>query len=301
MIVGSTVPCVRARLLVIFSGICFGTTGTAQALGPEDATSISIGAARIALGALMLVIAAAGRGRGTPAPGMARWWWIAGTGMALFQLTFFAGVRATGVVLGTVIALGSAPALTGFFGWVLTRERPSRIWAIATSITVVGVLLLASGADEVDPVGALLALGAGASYAAFAVASKQLLNAGVGNEYAMAKIFTIGAIMLSPLLFTTDTSWIATPRGLGMLFWLAAVPTMIAYLAYAAGLKKIKPHEASTLTLAEPVTATLLGAIVLAERPSLIAWTGAGIILFGLIFLARAQESRSESMPHQHE
>lgn len=286
----------RARLLLIFAGMCFGTTGTAQALGPDSASSLTIGTARIMIGAALLMLAAAGRDKGSLPSGLTSRWWIAGAGMAAYQLTFFAGVRATGVALGTVIALGSAPALTGIFGWLLTRERPSRIWAIATGLAVIGVTLLAGGSAEVHIGGVLLALGAGASYAAFAVASKELLSAGVSVEYAMARVFTLGAALLIPVLFVDDWSWLSTSAGIQMAWWLGMVPTAIAYLAYAKGLRSVRAHEASTLILAEPITATLLGALVLGERPATIAWIGAAIIFAGLVLLARDRDEKDDQV-----
>ena len=36
----------RARVAILIAAVCFGTTGTAQALGP-DATPVTVGAVRI--------------------------------------------------------------------------------------------------------------------------------------------------------------------------------------------------------------------------------------------------------------
>ena len=52
-----------ARTQVLLAALCFGTTGTAQALGPSAAPS-SVGAARILVGAALLVGVAAWLGRG---------------------------------------------------------------------------------------------------------------------------------------------------------------------------------------------------------------------------------------------
>lgn len=71
-----------------------------------------------------------------------------------------------------------------------------------------------------------------------------------------------------------------------MAIWLGAVPTAIAYLAYAFGLQSVAPNEAATLTLAEPVTATLFGVLLLSERSSLTTWVGVAIVAFGLLLLA---------------
>jgi DME family drug/metabolite transporter len=281
---------VRARLLVIFSGICFGTTGTAQALGPKGASSLTIGAARLLVGSLFLIVVAARESKSVQVQVQKvrkRSWLLAGLGMSFYQVTFFAGVRATGVAVGTVVALGSAPALTGFLSWIFTRHRPNRIWFVATAIAVIGVSTIATSGrtSHINPIGVLLALGAGLSYAFFAVSSKEILHSGISTENAMAKIFVIGAVPLLPILFFGNTQWLFTPRGIALALWLGLIPTAIAYLAYGAGLRHIQANEATTLTLAEPITATILGTILLHEHPSTSAWVGVGLVLAGLILL----------------
>lgn len=281
----------RARLLVIFSGICFGTTGTAQALGPKDASSLTIGAARLLVGSLLLILVAALGPRQAQAPikkVRTSAWLIAGLGMSFYQITFFAAVRSTGVAVGTVVALGSAPALTGLLSWIAFRHRPSRIWFVATAIAVVGVATIAtSGASaHVKPVGVLLALGAGLSYALFAVSSKEILHSGISTENVMARVFAIGAVPLLPILVIGNTHWLFTSRGIALALWLGLVPTAIAYLAYGAGLRHMHANEASTLTLAEPITATLLGLFILHQHLGAPAWSGVALVFIGLVLLS---------------
>ena len=45
------------RTLVLFAAVLFGTTGTAQALGPGG-SPLGVGAARVAVGAALLALAA---------------------------------------------------------------------------------------------------------------------------------------------------------------------------------------------------------------------------------------------------
>jgi len=45
-------------VFALIAAILFGTTGTAQALGPEGASSLSVGAARIVLGSAGLALVA---------------------------------------------------------------------------------------------------------------------------------------------------------------------------------------------------------------------------------------------------
>ena len=47
-----------ARLQVLLASVCFGTTGTAQALGPGGLAPAGVGAARILVGGGLLVAVA---------------------------------------------------------------------------------------------------------------------------------------------------------------------------------------------------------------------------------------------------
>ncbi|WP_035125850.1 DMT family transporter [Conexibacter woesei] len=288
-----------ARLQVLLAALCFGTTGTAQALGPDGTSAMTVGAVRIAIGALLLlaVQAVATRrreGQRLAVASGARWPLapvvVGAVGVAGYQLCFFAAVKDTGVAVGTVVALGSAPALAGLGGWATDRVVPQRGWFVATALACVGVALLAlsGGGGDVSAVGVLLAVGAGASYAVFTLASKRLLDQGHQVEGVMATLFGGGAILLSPVLLFGDVGWLATPGGAAMALWLGAVPTAIAYILFASGLRHLAANEVATLTLAEPVTAAILGAVVLSERPGPAAIAGIVVVLSGLAVLATA-------------
>jgi drug/metabolite transporter, DME family len=87
---------------------------------------------------------------------------VGGLGVAGYQLCFFAAVHDTGVAVGTVAALGSAPAFAGLGGWLVNRTKPGSAWAVATALAAVGVALMAlsGSAEEVSVPGVVLALGA---------------------------------------------------------------------------------------------------------------------------------------------
>ena len=288
----------RAERFVLLSALLFGTTGTAQALGPDGTSPLTVGAARIAVGAAALVaFALATRTlrdghRWALGPAAA-----AAIGVAAYQLSFFAAVDSTGVALGTVVALGSGPAFAGILGWLIRRERPTGRWGIATALAVAGatVLVLAGGgASAVDPAGVLLALGAGASYALYTVTSKSLLEAGHAPAGVMAVAFAGGAILLAPVLAFGDTEWLAQPGGAALAVYLGLVPTALAYVLFARGLEKLPAANVATLTLAEPLTAATLGVVILGERPGPVAGLGALLVLSGLLVLARRERPRRD-------
>lgn len=291
-----------ARLHVLLASVCFGTTGTAQALGPE-ASPLTVGASRIAVGALLLLAVAWLMARRAPARDGGPWprvpLLLGGLGVAGYQLCFFAAVDTTGVAVGTVVALGSGPAFAGAGAWLVGRERPTRPWVVATLLASVGVALIAlagSGA-EVSAGGVALALGAGASYATYTLTSKRLLDHGHGVEPVMARQFALGAVLLLPVLLLGDLGWLATGDGVAMAVFLGLVPTAIAYLLFARGLRHLPAGEVATLTLAEPVTATVFGAAVLGERPGGLAVAGIVLILAGLAALGMRRLPRLQVAP----
>jgi drug/metabolite transporter, DME family len=285
------------RLLVLLAAICFGTTGRAQALGP-DAAPLTVGAARIAVGGALLLLVAQALPRAAAA-WPRRELGVVAVAVAVYQLAFFAAVARTGVAVGTVVALGSAPALAGAAGRLLDREPLTARWALATALACAGVLLLVlgGGAASVDPLGVALAVASGAGYATYAVLAKRMLRLGHAPERVMAASFSLGAVLLLPVLALGDVSWLATSSGLLMALFLGAVPTALAYVLFARGLRGLAPGEATTLTLAEPLTATGLGLLVLGERPGAVAAVGAALVLAGLLALAAPSLRRQAPEP----
>ena len=105
-------------LLVIGAGMCWGTTGTTQALTPPGAASLSIGSARLVASGVLIVLINLFFAKGSAFSG--KWLnkgvFIAAASILLYQLTFFSGVRLTGVAIGSMIAIGASPAMAGIMG-----------------------------------------------------------------------------------------------------------------------------------------------------------------------------------------
>ena len=287
-----------ARAHVLIAAVLFGTTGTAQALGP-DIDPLAVGSARIVVGAALLAavaLAAARAGAGGSGglrallgTGNRRLVLLAGIFVAAYQASFFAAVADTGVAVGTVVALGSAPAFTGLFGRLFAGERLERRWFAATALACAGVCLLTLGGGsggDVSALGIVLALAAGAGYAGYALIGKHLLDRGGTPEGVMAAVFGTGALILLPTFAMTPTGELLSADGLTLAVYLGAVTTALAYILFAKGLRRIGASETATLTLAEPVTAMALGFLVLGERPGVVAVLGAALVLAGLALLA---------------
>lgn len=217
-------------------------------------------------------------------------------GVLAYQPAFFAGTAANGVAIGTVVALGSAPVITGALDWALQRRYPGHRWAVATAVATVGVAILAAatgsaagtpaGGDAAGPIGLLASLGAGASYAVYTLAAKAMLDRGWSATGSVGALFGAAGLASVPVLAMTDVSWLATWPGLAMVLWLGLVATALAYVLFGSGLAGLAPATVSTLTLAEPLTAGLLGVAVLGETLTGGAIVGLVVLAAGIVLLA---------------
>lgn len=291
----------RSVGMVLIAAVLWGTTGTARALAPSSAAPLAVGAVRIGIGGALLVAIALARGtllhRWPLGPTL-----LSAVAVAVYQLSFFEGVARAGVAPGTIIAIGSAPAFAGLFAFIALGERPTVRWMVATAIAVAGIalLVLPSTSLRVEPLAVGLPLVAGAAYAVYATASKRLLRH--GDSVAVAAIaFGGGAVVLAPVLVLSDLSWLNTPRGTSAALWLGVVTTAIAYLLFTRGLDRLPVSWGATLSLAEPLTASLLGTLVLGETLVAAQLAGGALVSFGLLVLASSARSSSSESPRSSE
>ncbi|WP_282858127.1 DMT family transporter [Pseudoclavibacter helvolus] len=295
-----------ALLLVLFAAVCFGTTGTAQALGAPEVSALSLGSARLALGGTLLglwALIAAQRRRSREDAGIRLQATalrrptrthlvlvlVGALGVLLYQPLFFAGTAGSGVAVGTVLALGSAPVLTGLLQWALERRFPGLSWGVATAIAILGVTLIAAaGAGDAGGAnlgGIAASIGAGASYSIYTLSAKALMNRGWSADGTMGMVFGVAGLVSIPLLLLSGAEWMLTPTGLATAAWLGIVTTTIAYLCFGAGLAKLQAATVSTLTLAEPLTASILGLLVLREQLATLEALGLAVLAAGIVVL----------------
>lgn len=290
----------RGITLVLLATICWGTSGTSSTYAPASADAQSIGAIRVIVGALALLAIALVDGRHRTRPS---WPWslllIGAVGVAGGQLAFFTAIERAGVAVSTVLTIGVAPVFTGILSAIYLRQRPGRIWAIATALAVIGAALMVLGTAGTvggDPIGLLFGLFGGAAYAIYVTVSKKMIEQGHDAVDITAAIFCGAAIILLPVFVLGDWQWVLEPRGAAVALYLGLATNALPYLLFGLGLTLIPVATAATLTLMEPLTATLLGVAWLGERLSALQWFGVALLLVGLLILAIPDRFRLNSI-----
>lgn len=302
-------------LAVLAAAMLFGTTGTSQALGPEGTTPLSIGVMRMVIGGTGLAVLAFAlaarhaRRRSVDAPSPPRLGWrpvalmaLTGACLAIYQPLFFLGTARNGVAVGTVVALGSAPILAGLLEWALTRRVPTPTWMGATALATLGVALLGFGGEAggggTDPVGLLGSIGAGASFAVIANAQRRLLDSGWDPFTVVGAMGASSAVICAFGLPFVDLAWVGTTSGLVMALWLGLGTISVAYVLFTWGLSGLTAATAATLTLGEPLTAAVLGIVVLGEQLSALAVVGLIVLGAGLALLAWGSRAPRDPAPY---
>lgn len=297
----------RGFLLVVAAALCWGTAGISGAIVAErtDLGPLDIAWHRMAIGAVVLCsgFALGRRRRAGPTAALTRPTAVrlvlVAAGLGAYQLAYFAAVASAGVSIATLVALGLAPLLIAVGATVLGHGRPDRATLAALVVALVGLVLLvgiSAGADTGTTVllGALLAVGSALGYAVVTLAGGGV-PAGVPVTLTG---FAGGALLLTPVALVVGLRFTTDPVALGVLFYLGAVPSALAYGMFFAGLRSVPGAVAGIVTLLEPLTATALATAFLGERLSPGALAGGVLVLAAVagLYLRRMGDSNSRGV-----
>ena len=285
---------------VLAGGVLFGTAGVAQALAPVSASPIAVGAMRLGVGAVAVVAYLLLRGRRLAdivvlwrRPAVV----IAAICAAAYQPFFFAGIPYAGVPVTTLVAVGSTPVAAGLLGWAMSGVRPTGTWFVATALCLLGLSLVTglNSAPGALP-GVLLGAGAGLASGTYTVMAKRLLERGAS--------FLLGSVVMVPVATVIGLGWLATPSGLALAAYLGVLTMGVANLLMVRGLGALPAATTATLTLADPLTATLLGALLLGQVLSAGALLGLVVLVGGLVLqgvsAVRVSATPSTGKPRHH-
>jgi DME family drug/metabolite transporter len=299
------VPMLLGLVLIAIAAASWGTTGATMTLLSREAavSPLLVGWSRLAIAAPVLLLAAAGVDRfGARHPWRSPWPSLAdlplcaalGLAMAAYQVCYFRAVTLVGVAPSALLAICSAPLLIAMLAALFLGERLTPLVRLSLGMAVGGTALLVvgpTGSGEIAGrfgLGALLALGAGVSYAVYAVAAKGLL-ARVTPLAVAAITFALAALFLAPALLAETAPVHALAAGWPLLLYLGLGPTAGAYVLFTAGLGRVPATAAAIVSLLEPLTAATLGLLVFGERLGPLGITGACLLLASLALLTTAR------------
>jgi DME family drug/metabolite transporter len=285
-------------LALVIASLLWGTTGTAASFLPDDVSPLAVGASTMGIGGVLLfLVSFPGAIRVFRDPLARRWVALGALGVVVYPLAFYAGMELAGVAIGNVVALGSGPVFAALLEWLWERHPLSGRWVVATGLAIVGIVLLTLGGHpsgeggDSTAAGVALALLAGFAYALYTYASSRAIRTlgPASSRGVMGAMFGLGAVLLIPVLFVTGAPLLQSPTTVGIALYLALGPMFVAYLLFGIGLRTLRSSTATTITLLEPVVATVLAVTVVGEQLDPVGWAGLVLVLVGIVVLVTAR------------
>ena len=185
-----------------------------------------------------------------------------------------------------VVLLYSAPVFSAIMGRIFFGEALAAAKVGALTLAFAGCVLvtgLESGQLAVGPVGILTGLGSAVTYASFGIMGKyarRRYNAVTILFYSMG----FGTLFLLPVLYLPGASlgpfsW----RVWALLVVIAAGPTLLARILFVAAVKHVEASRAAIVATVEPLVASVLAAVLLAELLSPVQILGGVLVLAGSV------------------
>jgi inner membrane transporter RhtA len=201
------------------------------------------------------------------------------------------------------LPLGTAVAIE-FLGPVAVAAATGRGWRdrVGIALAAVGVVLLAGvqlegGLTSDVVIGLAAILGSAAAWAGYILLGRRLAVKRDGIS-ALAVGMTAGALLYSPLAIgavgpiVTDAALMAAVVG------IAVLSSVIPYALEQVVLRRVSAARFAILLALLPVTATLIGVVLLSQLPTVVEVLGMGLIC-GAIVLSAQRRPAAPAPPVQ--
>ena len=227
-------------------------------------------------------------------------WWMRALVLGALNFTLFwallfvAAYRLPGGVAATVGAV--QPLIVVFLAALLLRTavKASAVTAALIGIFGVGLLVLGSGIS-LDPIGLLAGFGGAVSMGAGTVLTRKW-QAPVPLLTFAAWQLTAGGLLLVPLalLFEPALPALNVQNMTGILY-LSFIGAALTYILWFRGISRIEPGAVSALGFLSPLSAVLIGWMLLGQALTPTQIAGAGIVLTAIWLGQRAGRVRPPS------
>jgi DME family drug/metabolite transporter len=105
----------------------------------------------------------------------------------------------------------------------------------------------------------------------------------------------VATVILLPFAAVVPVTWAATPQGAALVLYMGLVSSALAYMLYGRGLRTVLLSHAGTLTLAEPLTGSMLGIFLLREPMTARIATGIALVFIAQVLIVVGRRRRLAS------
>jgi drug/metabolite transporter (DMT)-like permease len=277
--------------LLILLSLLWGGSYFYNAIAVKALPPLTIVTVRVVLGALLVYAVVRASGARMPRDGRT-WRALFTMGLINNVIPFSMIAWSQGhVTSGLASILNATTPLFGVvFAHFTTRDEkmsPARVGGVI--IGIVGVVFMIGPdalSDATDQFFAeIVCLSASILYAASGIYGRRFGRAGLPPLVTAAGQITASSVMMIPLAAVVDQPWTLPVPGFDVwaaLIGLGAISTCLAYIVYYRILATAGAVNLLLVTLLIPVTAILLGSLLLGERLAINDFAGMALIGLGL-------------------
>jgi DME family drug/metabolite transporter len=211
------------------------------------------------------------------------------SGVTGFYTFYFLTLTRASVAVAAVLVY-TAPVIAFLISWAFGKERPDRYKFAAMAGSLLGVALVSNLLQEGGsfPLTAMLTgLAAAASYAVFTVTAKEY-RAQFQPLALVSFSLAVGTLALLPIAAVSGSLVPATTQAAWLVLILsAAAQALLAYALFTWGLKRVEASRAIVVATLEPVSAAMLGYVVLGEQMNAAQLVGATLVILSALAVQR--------------
>ena len=183
------------------------------------------------------------------------------------------------------------PALVTALSALIFKERVTRAKVLALVLALAGAALVIGPGWEGQTLGIGLGLGAALIYSLYILTGNRILK-DVAVFPSSAVIMMSAGVAFGILAAFSGLQLPESPTGWLAMLGLTILSTIVAILAFMAGMQRVGPTNAALLSTLEPVVTVGLAYLLLGESLTISKVAGGGLILAAVLILACRAEPR---------
>ncbi|MCW2824165.1 MAG: EamA family transporter [Aeromicrobium sp.] len=286
-------------LLIALSAVAFGSMAIFGVWAQDDGTSTpALILVRFTLASAVLV--AVMRARRVPLPPVRQVLPVAamgGIGYVGQSYCYFLALEHAQASL-VALLLYLFPAFVAILAAVFLRERIGLVTCVALVVALSGTALVVGGGSG-RPLGIALGIGAAVIYSVYitvgSVVTRGIDTIAVTTIVCVAAAVVCGVVVAVLGVSGHPAAFPASASGWASLVAIAGFCTVVAIIAFFAGLPLLGPTSTSVLSTLEPVVTVVLATWLLSESLTGVQAVGGALVLGAVVWLAVSHTGPAET------
>ena len=282
---------------LVATAIVWGATWIAGRVAVSEASPLAVASWRFLLAALVLGTLVVIH-EGWPRWSLAEWLTLAAmgaSGIFLYNLCFLYGLKLIEAGRGALV-VALTPAVVAAGDWLLFGAPMSPMKAAGIGVAMFGCLVVVTNGDprllftgQVG-LGEWLIIGCSVLWAVYTFVGRRgtrslsPLAMTFGASVTGWLMLTAAALLQGSLFSLAGTTWHAWSA----IVFLGLFGTALAFTWYAEAVQRIGPTRSAVFINLVPVSAVILGALLLDERLEVAVLTGGALVITGVIITNQA-------------